>query len=216
LTVPIISVVGRSDTGKTTLIEKLLTEMIKRGYKPATIKHDVHGFEIDKEGKDSFRHKKAGAKMTIISSPQKIALVKDVEKDHEIDELAFNFINDVDIIITEGYKKNNKPKIEVFRKEAYPDLLCSKKDNLIAIATNSKHNVNVPQFEINDAKGIVDLIEDKFLNKRKKSSIVLEVNGRLIPLKPFLHTMLLNSIKGLIYSLKGCNNSKKIVIKICN
>lgn len=216
MTIPIVSVVGRSDTGKTTLIEKLVGELVTRGYKVGTIKHDVHGFEIDKEGKDSYRHKKAGSKTTIISSPQKVAVVKDVEKDHEIGEIAFKFIDDVDIIVTEGYKRNNKPKIEIFRKEAYTDLLCSKRDNLIAIATNSKHDINVPQFDINDAKGLVDFIEKKFLNKRRKSCIRLEVDGNIISLKPFLHTMLLNSIKGLIYSLKGCRNTKKIVIKICN
>lgn len=214
--IPVISIVGRSDTGKTTLIEKLLPELAKRGYRAATIKHDVHGFEIDKEGKDSFRHKRAGARISIISSPEKIAVIKDTGKDSEIDEIAFKFIDDVDLILTEGYKKNNKPKIEVFRKEAYPDLLCSKHDNLLAIASDSKHETSVPQFDINDTAGIADFIEKKFLVKRKKPSVSLEVNGNVVPLKPFIQKMLLNSVNGMVSALKGCRKSKRIVIKVCN
>ena len=71
--IPIVSIVGKSGAGKTTLIEKMIPELKKRGYRVATIKHDVHGFDIDHEGKDSWRHKKAGAHATIISSPWKVA-----------------------------------------------------------------------------------------------------------------------------------------------
>ena len=68
--IPIVSIVGRSNTGKTTLIEKLIPELRRRGYRVATIKHNIHGFDIDHEGKDSWRHKKAGARLTVIASPQ--------------------------------------------------------------------------------------------------------------------------------------------------
>ena len=71
LMIPIISIVGKSDSGKTTLIEKLLPELVRRSYRIATVKHDVHGFEVDREGKDSWRHKKAGAHTVIISSPRR-------------------------------------------------------------------------------------------------------------------------------------------------
>ena len=85
--IPIVSIVGKSDIGKTTLIEKLLPELTGRGYRVATVKHDVHGFEVDREGKDSWRHKKAGAHTVVISSPQKIALIRDVEKDLTLEEV---------------------------------------------------------------------------------------------------------------------------------
>ncbi|MDP2972779.1 MAG: molybdopterin-guanine dinucleotide biosynthesis protein B, partial [Deltaproteobacteria bacterium] len=85
--IPIISIVGKSDSGKTTFIEKLLPELVRRGYRVATVKHDVHGFEVDREGKDSWRHKQAGAHTVIISSPTKVALIRDVEKDLRLDEI---------------------------------------------------------------------------------------------------------------------------------
>jgi len=85
--VPIVSIVGKSDSGKTTLIEKLLPALTGRGYRVATVKHDVHGFEVDQEGKDSWRHKQAGAHTVVISSPNKVALIRDVERDLTLDEI---------------------------------------------------------------------------------------------------------------------------------
>ena len=82
--IPIVSIVGKSDSGKTTLIEKLLPELGRRGYRVATVKHDVHGFEVDREGKDSWRHKKAGAHTVVISSPLKVAVIRDVDHDAEL------------------------------------------------------------------------------------------------------------------------------------
>jgi molybdopterin-guanine dinucleotide biosynthesis protein B len=103
--IPIISIVGKSNSGKTTLIEKLIPELNRRGYRVGTVKHDVHGFEVDKEGKDSWRHRKAGAYSTIISSPQQIALIRTMSYDAPLDEIRDRFIQDVDIIIAEGYKR---------------------------------------------------------------------------------------------------------------
>jgi molybdopterin-guanine dinucleotide biosynthesis adapter protein len=210
----IISIVGRSDTGKTTLIEKLVPALRNRGFRVGTIKHDVHGFDIDHKGKDSWRHKNAGAAMTVISSPRKVGIVKDVDHDAEIDELVTRYMDDVDIILTEGYKRSNKPKIEVYRKAAYDDLLCTGEDNLLAIATDSTHDLDVPQFDINDAEGLAGLIEEKFLMERKLEYISLEVNGKPIPMKPFLHDMLINSISGMIRALHGCSEPEKIILKI--
>ncbi len=164
--IPIVSIVGKSNSGKTTLIEKLIAELVRRGYKVATIKHDVHGFEIDKEGKDSWRHKKAGAHTVIISSPQKLALIRDVDHDAELTELREKYVRDVDIILSEGFKRNSQPKIEVFRQELNQELLCQKEDNLIAIASNKPFQIGVPCFDINDARGLVNLIEEKFLRRK--------------------------------------------------
>lgn len=164
--IPIVSIVGKSNSGKTTLMEKLIAELVRRGYKVATIKHDVHGFEIDREGKDSWRHKKAGAHTVIISSPQKIALIRDVDHDAELTEIRENYIRDVDIILSEGFKRNSQPKIEVFRQELNQDLLCQKEDNLIAIASNQPFQIGIPCFDINDACGLVNLIEEKFLQRK--------------------------------------------------
>jgi len=163
MTIPIISIVGKSNSGKTTLIEKLIPELVKRGYQVATIKHNVHGFDIDHEGKDSWRHKKAGAHTTVISSAHRVALIEDLDHDHSLDEIRDKYIKGADIILSEGYKGNPFPKIEIFRSELKRDLLCKKEDNLLAIASDITMDTGVPCFNINDAKSIVDLIESKFL-----------------------------------------------------
>lgn len=212
--IPIVSIVGKSDSGKTTLIEKIVPELVRRGYRVTTVKHDLHGFEIDRKGKDSWRHKRAGAQGVIISSPQKVALVRDVDEDMSLEELRDSFGQDADLILSEGFKKDVQPKIEVFRKEAHGELLCTKQDNLVAIATNQPFDVGVPCLDLDDAKGIADLIESTFLKGNKTEEISLRVNGRRIPLSPFVRRFLIHTIKGMISSLKGAENPQRLEIKI--
>jgi molybdopterin-guanine dinucleotide biosynthesis protein B len=215
--IPIVSIVGKSDSGKTTLIEKIIPELNRRGYKVATVKHDVHGFDIDREGKDSWRHKRAGAHTAIVSSPQKIAIVRDVERDLPLDEVKGRFISDVDIIISEGYKKDRHPKIEVYRKDTHEELLCSKKDILIAVASDKEFDIGVPCVNIDDVEGIVsivNIVEDRFLKKKRRPSIILRVNGKSIILKPFIKDMMIRSITGMISALKDCEDPKEVEIRI--
>lgn len=212
--IPIISIVGKSDSGKTTFIEKLVPELVRRGYRIATVKHDVHGFEVDREGKDSWRHKQAGAHTTVISSQQKVALIRDVEKDLTLAELREKLIQDVDLILSEGYKKDVQPKIEIFRTEKHKELLCTKEDNLVAIVSDKEFDVGVSCFFLDDIKGVADFVEKKFLKTKGEEEITLKVDGRTVPLKPFIEDFLLGSIKGMVRSLKGCEKPKKIEIQI--
>jgi molybdopterin-guanine dinucleotide biosynthesis protein B len=212
--IPIISIVGKSDSGKTTLIEKLVPELTSRGYRVATVKHDVHGFEVDREGKDSWRHKQAGAHTVVIASPNKVALIRDVERDLNLEEIRERLIQDVDLILSEGYKKDVQPKIEIFRKGKHKELLCTKEDNLIAIVSDKEFDVGVSCFFLDDIKRVADFIEKKFLRSKGEEGITLKVDGRTVPLKPFIRDFLSGSIKGMISSLKGCEKPKKIEIQI--
>ncbi|MBA4397986.1 MAG: molybdopterin-guanine dinucleotide biosynthesis protein B [Syntrophus sp. (in: bacteria)] len=164
--IPVVSVVGRSNSGKTTLIEKMIGELIRRGYRVATIKHNRHGFEIDHERKDSWRHKQAGARTTVIASPGRVAIVEDVDKDMDIGELVDRYIRDVDIVLSEGFKKNTFPKIEVNRSEMNQGLLCSPVDNLIAVCSDRPLTAGVLCLDINDIGGLIDLVETRFLKSR--------------------------------------------------
>ncbi|MFZ3102298.1 MAG: molybdopterin-guanine dinucleotide biosynthesis protein B [Desulfitobacteriaceae bacterium] len=160
LEIPVVSVVGKSDSGKTTLLEKLLRETKRRGWRTATIKHDVHGFEMDQPGKDTWRHAQAGADMVVISSPRKIAILESVPNDQPLDDVIAR-IRGVDLIFTEGYKRGNKPKIEVFRSERHQELLCEPSE-LLAIASDVVFENGVPCYNLDDAEGLCDLIARKF------------------------------------------------------
>ena len=212
--IPIVSIVGTSDSGKTTLIEKLVPELVRRGYRVATIKHDVHGFDVDREGKDSWRHKRAGAHTVVISSPQKLALIRDVDHDAELGELRDKYIQDVDIILSEGFKRNPQPKIEVFRREKRRELLCTKEDNLLAIAANEPFHIGVPCFDLDDARGMVDLIEEKFLREEKSPRVQLKVNGKEIPLSSFVQKSMIGTVRGMVSALKGCESPQNVEIRI--
>ena len=212
--IPIISIVGKSDSGKTTLIEKLVPELTRRGYRIATVKHDVHGFEVDREGKDSWRHKQAGAHTVVISSPKKAALIRDVERDLSLGEIRDKLIRDVDLILSEGYKRDVQPKIEIFRRERHEELLCTKEDNLIAIVSDQTFNVGVPCFDLEDMKGLSDFIEKEFLQSGKGKEVSLKVGGKPIPLSPFVTDFMTKTIEGMLSALKGCNPAGSIEICI--
>lgn len=162
--IPIVSIVGKTDSGKTTLIEKIVPELKSRGYKVGTIKHDVHGFEMDHEGKDTYRHFHAGADTVVISSSNKMAMIKRQDEQPSLDDIAKRFFQDVDIIITEGYKAFDKPKIEVFRSVVHSEPLCGEKDNRIALVSDTSLDVDIPRFGLDDIDRIVDFIREKFLS----------------------------------------------------
>ncbi len=151
--IPVIAIVGNSGSGKTTLIEKLIPVLKKRGIRVGTIKHDVHGFAIDRPGKDSWRHKEAGARMVLLSSPRQVAMVRDVDHDTPLDELE-SYFSGVDIILAEGYKRGNRPKLEVFRPEVHDKPVCVNDRNLLGMVSDAPVDCGAPRFMLNDAEGI--------------------------------------------------------------
>jgi molybdopterin-guanine dinucleotide biosynthesis protein B len=157
----IICIVGRSQSGKTTLIEKLIPELKQRGYRIGTIKHSHHIFDFDKSGKDSWRHKDAGADTVIIASPGKIAMVKN---DHQgtLDRLQ-HYFDDLDLLITEGYKKENKPKIEVVRSARHTEALLKDDRHLVAVVTDVDLKMKIPVFGLDDIDQLADFIEQNYL-----------------------------------------------------
>ena len=158
--IPVISIVGKSDVGKTTLLEKLIGELKRRGYRVATVKHDAHSFDIDHPGKDTWRHAQAGSDHVVIASPSRIAHIQRTERELTLPEIVAT-IGDADIVLTEGYKRGPAPKIEVSRADKGRDLLCTREE-LVAIASDQHIDLDVPQFGLDDAAGLVDLIERTF------------------------------------------------------
>ena len=153
---PVISFVAKSGTGKTTLIEKVIPLLKASGYTVGVIKHDAHRFEIDKPGKDSWRMSQAGADAVLISSPEKVALIENVKEEKNLDDLIA-MLPEVNLILTEGFKRNNKPKIEIYRSEISTELI-SDMNELLAVASDVILEVGVPCYHINDVEGIVNEI----------------------------------------------------------
>lgn len=162
--IPVISFVGSSNSGKTTYLEKLIAEMKKRVYKVAVIKHDVHGFDIDHPGKDTWRHAQAGADIVCISAPQKMAMIKKVEQELALDEVL-QYVDGVDIIFTEGFKREAKPKIEVFR-QATDNKPLGYRNDLIAVVSDQALYDAVPHFALDDPRLMADFLESNYLQKR--------------------------------------------------
>lgn len=169
MTPPVVSIVAKSGTGKTTLLEKLIAELKRRGYRVGAVKHDAHSFDIDREGKDSWRLTRAGADTMLITSPEKLAMVKRYQPEQEpsLQESVASYCGDVDIVLTEGFKRSTMPKIEVHRRERSAKLLCRDEEHdpaLIAVASDSALDIDVPLYDINDARGLCDLLVELYLS----------------------------------------------------
>ncbi|HZD60885.1 MAG TPA: molybdopterin-guanine dinucleotide biosynthesis protein B [Anaerolineae bacterium] len=171
--VPVVSIVGKSNVGKTTFMVKLIGELKRRGYKVAVIKHNVHHFEIDHPGKDTYRHAEAGADAVVIASAHKLAMIKKLEEELSIQDVVALLGPGYDLVLTEGYKREPFPKIEVSRMAHSADLI-SEEDELIAVVTDNTFAIDRPHFGLDDATGVADLLEREIMAAERRPS---EVEG---------------------------------------
>ena len=166
MTVKAVSFVAKSGTGKTTLLEKVISVLKGKGYRVGVVKHDAHRFDIDHPGKDSYRLPSAGADTMLIASPEKLALIKKHDESPPVEELLSTYFSDVDIVLTEGFKKSDLPKIELHRQERSATLLCRGEEHnptLIAVASDVRLELDVPVLDLNDAEEVAGFIEARFL-----------------------------------------------------
>lgn len=161
--IPVICfVAAKSGTGKTTFLEKLITEITKRGYRVGVIKSDAHRFDIDKPGKDSWRFAEAGASSTAIIGPDKYAVIQKTETKKDIEDVI-PMIENVDIILVEGFKMSQRPRFEVLRRELGVEIV-SPLENLLGIITDVQElSVSVPLIDINDYPRVADMIISLYL-----------------------------------------------------
>lgn len=162
--IPVIALVGRSKSGKTTLIEKLIPELKQRGHRVGTIKHHAHPkFEIDYEGTDTWRHAQAGSDHVVLSSPDKIATIRKLQVELRVEDII-NAMTDVDIVLTDGYRRSALPKIEVVRAANSPEPLCGP-DELLGIVTDVElEGYTVPHFSFDDVAQLADFIERSIIH----------------------------------------------------
>jgi len=159
--VPVVSFVGNSGVGKTTFLEKLIPELKARGYRVAAIKHDVHRFEVDYPGKDSWRLTQAGGDVVLLASADKLAMIERLDQERSLDELVAMVEDRVDLVVTEGYRGASAAKIEVSRRVC-GSKLTARLDDLIALVTDQAFNIPVPSFGLEDAPTVAEFLEVKF------------------------------------------------------
>lgn len=155
----IYGVTGWKNAGKTGLMERLVSEITGRGMRVSTVKHAHHDTDIDHPGRDSFRHRTAGAQQVLLASPKRWALMHELRDAPEpplADLLAQ--LAPVDVILIEGYKREPHPKIEAHRAETGKPLLATRNDSIQAIAADGPHDTTLPLYDLNDTRGIADFI----------------------------------------------------------
>lgn len=198
---PIISVVGRSESGKTTLIERLIAELKQRGYRVAVLKHSGEEVELDTVNKDSWRFSRAGSDISAVTSANKLAIFSKLEHDFTPQELAGFICWDCDLILTEGFKKSAHPKIEVHRKDQGHDLV-SPPQQLVAVVTDEPLEVSAPQFSRDDVKPLADLIVTRIKSQQSGPDVDVLIDGTDVPLAQPTRDLLLRTLMAMVVEPK--------------
>jgi molybdopterin-guanine dinucleotide biosynthesis protein B len=209
----IISFVGKSSSGKTTLLEKVITELKKRGHKVAIVKHSHHKDDLDTSEKDTWRFTKAGSVLSAINSLDHLAIYRKMDNFFDPQDIANYLAWDFDILLTEGFKSSNYPKIEVHRAEQGDELLTDPK-LLIAVITDKPLDIKVPQYAHDDLKGIVDIIEKTVAAQNGQIDLDVVINGEHKTVSPAVKEGLMRIFTELIPDLKNNGKVKNLHISM--
>jgi molybdopterin-guanine dinucleotide biosynthesis adapter protein len=207
---PVVSIVGRSGSGKTTLLEKLVSELTARGYRVATVKHTPHRVDLNPE-KDTARYLEAGSRASLASSHDKIVLIKPVDEEAGLADLVRLLGEDYDLILTEGFKQEDAPKVEVHRREVGAPLDGLKK--LLAIVTDEPLEAKIRQFSLSDIKGLADFLESGFIRPQEER-LAIYVNGTPLSLSSFPRELVTSVLLGMVSSLKGGSEIERLDISL--
>ena len=154
---PVVSIVAKSGTGKTTLLEKLLPELRRRGLRVGVLKHHSHVSSFDVPGQDTSRLAEAGADVVVGASPVQVAVFRRQAGSADLDAVIADSFTAMDLVLVEGYKRGSYPKIEVHRSERSNELLCSV-DEMLALVTDRHWDLPVPQFDLDDAAALGEFL----------------------------------------------------------
>ncbi len=213
--VPILSIVGRSNSGKTTLLERLIRELTGRGRRIGTIKHHFHGpVDVDVPGKDSWRHKQAGAQVVALSAPETLFVVRDTPVRLPLEVIAHQALFEVDLILTEGFKSGPMPKIEVSRAAQNLPLLCGPEDHLVALVSDREVACGVPRFGPDEVGPLADFIEREFLGGSGPSSVEVLVGDRRIALDDQAQEVLARVVRSLVGDHRDLGAGLPIAVRI--
>lgn len=210
---PIISIVGKSESGKTTLLESLIAELKERGYKVAIVKHSHHADDLDTATKDTWRFTRAGSEISAINSLDHLAIYRKMDMYFDPQEINDYILWDYDLILTEGFKGSSYPKIEVHRSEQGEDLL-TEPGQLLAVVTDKPVALDIPQFSREDIKGIADLIENLITQQNRGNNVNLVVNGKSVPMDSPLEDLLTRTLLAMIPEQPGNGEIKNLHVSL--
>jgi molybdopterin-guanine dinucleotide biosynthesis adapter protein len=208
---PVVSIVGYSGSGKTTLLEKLVLELGARGYRVATAKHAPDETLASEIKKDTGRHLAAGSRCTALCARDGLIIALPMEAEMNAAALSRVFGEDYDIILTEGFKSSDTPKIEVHRRDGGPTLEGLSK--LVVIATDEALPIEARQIPLDDVKGLADLLEKGFL-KPNRERLSLYVNGEMVKLSAFPRDIVRQLVLAIVKALKGVGNIRRVEIDL--
>lgn len=157
-----LCIVGQKRVGKTTLIERLVPELRRRGYRVATVKRPAHQWEFDLPGKDSYRHFASGADATLVYGGDKVALIRRSPRPPRLEDLLAECLADADLVLVEGHKGSSLPKIEVFRTGTHPRPLYNGQPGYLALASDQPMELGIPWLDLADVAGIAAFIVARF------------------------------------------------------
>ncbi len=212
---PVISFIARPNHGKTTLLEKLLAELAGRGLRVGVIKHHVHNFEFDRQGKDTWRLKKAGAHTVILSAPTGIGMTRDVEYDTPIPELVARHFSDMDLVCTEGYKWEGYPKVEVFRRAIGGEPLAGRNRTWAAFVSDADIDTDLPCFGLDDIAPLADYLIATYI-KERRLRMTLHCTGRPIQLNAAEARRLADVVLATLADLRPEADPAEIKLTICH
>ena len=199
--VPLIAIVGKSGSGKTVIMEKLIAEFKARRYRVGAIKHAHETVELDAAGKDSWRYSQAGSDAAVVCSPSRITIFKRFDREPSLEETALLLGDGYDIILAEGFKKSRSLKIEVCPAGIVSEMVCGEAE-LAAVISDAALPLKIPRFEREQVKEIADFIEKELLAKMP-ADMALMVNGKAVFLKRFVKDIIASSILAMLSTLKS-------------
>jgi len=212
---PVVCVVGRDGSGKTRIIEGVAREMKARGHRVATVARSAEGPALESVSKDAERYASAGSDVIVVASPDAITCVRRVDEEASLDELIWTVGEEYDLILAEGFRESGFPKIEVHRAAVGGGLIC-RKDELLALASDTPFDIDVPQFRPDDATGLADLIEAEVLTTVLSEDASVYVDGVHLPIALFVRKMVASTIIGMLRNLKGVSQprSLRVVVRL--
>jgi molybdopterin-guanine dinucleotide biosynthesis protein MobB len=210
---PIVCIVGRDGSGKTRIIEGLVREMKARGHRVATLARSDDGPALDAVAPDAACYASAGSDAIVVASPDAVTCVRRVDEEASLDELIWSVGEEYDLLLVEGFPECGFPKIEVHRAAAGGGPV-RRKSGLLALATDTPLDVDVPQFGLEDAAGLADLIEAKVLPTILAEDASVYVDGVHLPTALFVRKMVASTVIGMLCNLKGFGRPRSLRVDV--